>query len=168
MKRKILDDHDQRYDQLKEEGRLKRPMDARHRFGPIHIPNGSAWIMGEADRFFTGMDTLLIHLGCAIEEMEPEVTEASGCKVTLPMSRVVFPNGCKIIKRPKESSSNRTASGRRRRGAPKERKITWSLQNRKGQIVVPGEESDYIVTWYKRTEFTPQLFDRGVHEVEKN
>jgi hypothetical protein len=81
----------------------------------------------------------------------------------------IFPYGSKIIKHPKdENSSKYTARGRRRKNAPKENKITWALNNRKGQMLVPGEDSDYIVTWYRRTEFTPELFDRGVHEVEKN
>jgi hypothetical protein len=144
-----------------------KPM--QHMFAPIHIPNGSAWIMGERNHFFTGMDVLLIHLGCEIEEMEPEAHEASGCRVVHPMSRVIFPSGSKIIKHPKDESSGRyTASGRRRKNAPKKQPLTWSLNNRKGQILVPGEDSDYIITWYKRTEFSPELFDRGVHEVEKN
>lgn len=138
-----------------------------HCFYPIHVPNGDAWIMGERDHYFTGLDVLLAHLGCNIEEMPPEVTKASGVQVVLSMAKVTFPEGSRIIKRPKESSSNLTASGRRRRGAPKERKITWSLNNRKGQILVPGEDEDYLVTWYRKTQFTPELFDRGVVAVEK-
>lgn len=158
---------EEKFDFLKENGLLKRPRSYPHCFYPIHVPNGDAWIMGEANHYFTGLDVLLIHLGCEIEEMPPEAHEAGGCRVVHPMSKVTFPDGSKIIKRPKEEASNMTASGRRRRRAPKERRITWSLNNRKGQILIPGEETDYIVTWYRRTQFSPEMFDRGVHEVEK-
>jgi hypothetical protein len=156
-----------KFDFMKENGLLKRPRAYPHCFSPIYVPHGDAWIMGEQNHYFTGLDVLLIHLGCEIEAVTPEAHEAGGCRVVHPMSKVTFPMGATIIKRPKEEDTGRTASGRRRRRAPKERRLTWSLNNRKGQILIPGEDTDYIVTWYKRTEFSPEMFDRGVHEVEK-
>ena len=60
------------------------------------------------------------------------------------------------------------ASGRRRRGVVKKERKLWSRNSIKGQILIPGTDSDFIITFYKRTDNSPALFDRGVHEVEKN
>ena len=134
----------------------------------IHIGEGPAYIQGDRNRFFRGMDDLLNELGCEIEDHRVEVTEASGCRVPHPKFNVEFPRGSKVIKRPKEFSTSRTARGRRRKNRPEEPKKRWSMNDRKGQVLVPGIDSDYIVTYYKATDLTPALFDRGVHEVEKD
>jgi hypothetical protein len=139
----------------------------RHRLGPIHISKGEAWIMGEKNQSFSGMEALLKHLGCEVEVLEPEVYESTDCKVTLPMFKVIFPASSKITKFPKDHMDSRyTADGNLRKGKKKNRRL--SLEDRKGQILIPGDASDHIVTWYRKAGYSPELFDRGVHEVEKD
>lgn len=134
----------------------------------IHISGTEAFIQGEIIRPFGDMKMLLERIGCKVEQHRVEVHKISGVQTAQPKFNVEFPAGSKAIKQPKDRSSNRTASGRRRRGAKKEVKIGWGLNHRTGQILVPGEDSDFIVTYYQSTEHSPSYFDRGVIEVEKD
>ena len=159
---------EEKFDLLHDEGLLPK----RHyplRLLDIHIGAGWAFIQGETTRSFSDLEALLTHIGCKVEKHRVEVTKVSDTQVAHQKYNVEFPAGSYHTKHPKDTSNTRTASGRRRRGAKAEdvKKVTWSLNARKGQIVVPGAETDYIVTYYQKSETTPELFDRGVHEVEK-
>jgi len=139
-----------------------KPM--QHMFAPIHIKGGDAWIQGEGNRLFPDLQTLLQELGCDVEELDPEVVRAQDWIVPMLLFSVVFPKGAKIIKHPKDSTP-RTASGRRRKGAQRRQ---YSPNDRKGLILIPGEETDYIVTWYRRDGESPEFISKTVQEVEKD
>jgi hypothetical protein len=134
----------------------------------IHISGTEAFIQGEEIRTFSSMKALLHHLGCNVMEHRVEVHEASGVQTAHAKFNVEFPARSRIIKYPKDRNSNTTASGRKRKGAKKVVKIGWPLNSRMGRIMIPGEDSDYIVTFYDATEHSPSYFDRGVTEVEKD
>lgn len=130
----------------------------------IHISAGEAWIMGSPDRWFVDFEALLSELGCIVSASAPEITRSGSCRVVHPMYNVEFPPGSSIVKHPRDTVS-RTASGKRR--GPNVPSLSWDMNARKGQVMIPGIDEDYIVTYYQKTEFSPTLFDRGVHAVEK-
>lgn len=132
----------------------------------IHLPTGRAWIQGERDRAFDGIRHVLEHLGCTITDLEPEVITHGSTIVPTSRSTVLFPAGSKHIRRPKEDTSL-TGSGRRRRGA-KPKPKHFSMSSRKGQVLVPGTNSDFIITYYRKDGESPMHFDLGVHEVEQD
>jgi len=161
-KERILED---RFDLLHEDGSLPK----KHPplvFPEIHVTAGPAFIAGEIHRKFLGMDDLLRELGCAVSEARVEVKRASGMQTAQQMYEVVFPEGSRIIKYPKERTPHLTASGQKRRGAKEPRK-GWDLHSRQGQVLILGDTEDYIVTYYRRTSLSPEYFDRGVVVVEK-
>jgi hypothetical protein len=136
-------------------------------FDRIHISSGWAFIVGAEIRRFSDMEALLVELECVVTEMEPEISRSGEIQVAHRMFRVAFPAYTKIIQYPRDLDSNRTASGNRRRGAKRPDPTFWSPTHKRGRILIPGISEDYVVTYYARTEYTPMLFDRGVHEVEK-
>jgi hypothetical protein len=138
------------------------------RLQDIHISGTEAFIQGEQVHPFSDMKTLLERIGCKVTDHRVAVCRCGGVQTAQPMFNVEFPAGSRVIKAPRDRSSNYTAGGRRRKGAEKLTKIGWPLNSRKGQILVPGEESDYIVTYYGADFVSPSYFDRGVIEVEKN
>jgi hypothetical protein len=129
----------------------------------IHMTQGDAWVQGESMRGFADTRHLLETLGCKVEEAETKVFTQGTTTVPLAMFNVEFPEGSKHIKRPKEVDYRRSLRSRRQAENKK-----FSLQRRKGQILIPGDESDFVVTYYKQEGESPKYFDRGAHEVEKD
>lgn len=139
----------------------------QHRFGPIHIKGGEAWVQGEQDKSFPDLPTLLRKLGCEVTPLEPEVIKTNGWVVPLAMYNVVFPEGAKIIKHPRDRVS-RTASGRRRRGVKNEPDLSYSGERRKGMVLIPGVDTDFVVTWRRKDGESPESISKTVQEVEKD
>lgn len=124
----------------------------------IHISPGEATIQGEENHTFMNMKVLLEHLGCTVQSHRVETHEAAGCKTAQAKFNVEFPKGSKVLYRPK--SPNTTAAGKSR--GPQRRSSRG-----KGQVLVPGESSDFVITYYAKWGPSTEMFDRGVWEVEK-
>lgn len=108
----------------------------------IHFESSPAYIQGDTNSSFTDIRQLLESLGCAVEEQGNEVFEHAGTKVPINKHSVRFPNGTLRLARTARNA-------------------------RKMQVLIPGEEEDYVVTYYTSSEFSPAHFDRGVTAVEK-
>lgn len=122
MKRRRLDDHDQRYDSLKEEGLLKRPMDTRIRIDTIKLRRVTR-------------DALLA-LGCDLKFHEWGRPDVSGIAPRgEPCYQIIFPQGSKFLKTP----GDRKRPPKQKRGQPR-KYVRMPHQVLRGWVLVPSDD----------------------------
>lgn len=121
----------------------------------VHISGSTAWLQSEENKSFPTMKELLEHIGCVVTPRPVESETRMGVTVPNAMFDVEFPSGSKVIK------SHREYDGRKGSG-PR------NLAEYKGQILVPGDDCDFIVTYNIATMYRPEFFGLGVNAVEKD
>lgn len=130
----------------------------------ISFQKGDAFIQGDGEPTrFNSTEELLRHLGCKVEERPPVIFKCQDWKVPIQYYNVEFPEGSAHLKRPRAGSSLYTASGRRKKNPPKNPKPP----DPKGMICIPGDDCDYVVTYYEAKGESPHKLVPIIQEVEK-